>query len=77
MITSRNNAYSHWLNTGAQRDLVHFQQLRGDVRRAVRRAKNAWFQKKAEEVEKDKFGGKQVWRCIRDMQYGRRGLLPL
>ena len=43
----------------------------------MKSAKNTWFQKKAEEIEKDRFGGKQVWRCIRDMQCGRRGLLPL
>ena len=23
-----------------------------------------------------RFGGKKVWKCIRDMQYGRRGLVP-
>lgn len=23
-----------------------------------------------------RFGGKKVWKCIRDMQYGRHGLVP-
>ena len=35
-----------------------------------------WFQNKADVVEQDKFGGKQVWNCIRDMQRGRRGRVP-
>ena len=48
---------------------------RGEARRAVRRAKNAWFLERAEEVERERFGGKKVWKCIRDMQRGRRGLL--
>ena len=32
--------------------------------------------RKAEEVERERFGGKKVWKAIRDMQRGRRGLLP-
>ena len=31
---------------------------------------------KAERAQKEWFGGKKVWICIRDMQCGRRGLLP-
>ena len=37
-------------------------------------AKNSWFHEKAEEAEKEHFGGKKVWKCIRDMQHGCRGL---
>jgi len=77
LLTVRNKAYSHWLKTSAQRDLVRFQHLRREVRQAVKRAKSTWSHTKAEEIEKDRFGGKQVWQCIRDMQCGRRGLLPL
>ena len=44
--------------------------------RAIRAAKNSWFQEKAEETERECFGGKEVWKCIRDMQRGHRGLLP-
>ena len=47
------------------------------ARRAVRMAKNTWFQKKASEAERGKNGGKLIWRCIRDMQHGRRGLVPV
>ena len=32
--------------------------------------------RKAEEIERERFGGKKVWNAIRDMQWGRRGLLP-
>ena len=39
--------------------------------------KNAWFQGKAEEIERERFGGKKVWKAIRDMQQGRQGLLPV
>ena len=39
-------------------------------------AKNTWFQSKAEEAQKTRFGGKVVWNCIRAMQFGRRGLIP-
>lgn len=31
---------------------------------ATRAAKNAWFQNKAEETQRVKFGGKKVWQCI-------------
>ena len=42
----------------------------------MRKAKNALFQEKAEEIEKESFGGKKMWKKIRDMQRGRRGLIP-
>ena len=46
------------------------------ARKATRTAKNAWFQSKAEEAQKERFGGKKVWQCIRDMRRGRHGLVP-
>ena len=76
LLMARNKAYSRWLGTGKQEDLVKFREARGEARRAVRTAKNEWFLAKAEEVEREKCGGKKVWRCIRDMQRGRRGLIP-
>jgi len=33
-------------------------------------------QEKAATVEQGHFTEKQVWNCIRDMQHGRRGLVP-
>jgi len=44
----------------------------GEARRAVRMAKNTWLLEKVKDVEKERFGGKKVWRCIMDMQCGRR-----
>ena len=32
---------------------------------------------KASEAQISQFGGKVVWRCIRDVQRGRRGLVPV
>lgn len=76
LLKQRNEAYSRWLGSGNQVDLIKFREARGIARRAVRNAKNAWFLEKAEEVERERFGGKHVWRCIRAMQRNRRGLLP-
>ena len=46
------------------------------ARKTIRNAENNWFQGKAEEAEKEHFGGKKVYKCIRDMQHGHRGLRP-
>ena len=76
LLNLRNAAYSRWLGTGKQEDLIRFKEARRKARKSVRKAKNAWFQEKAEEIEKERFGGKKVWKIIRDMQRGRRGLIP-
>ena len=77
LLRLRNEAYSKWLGTERQEDLNKFKEARRNARRAVRRAKNIWFQEKAEQIERERFGGKKVWKCIRDMQRCRRGLLPV
>ena len=59
-----------WLSTGSERDRKMFAGAHRAARRAVRMAKNAWFQKKASEAERGKNSGKVIWRCIRDMQHG-------
>ena len=69
-------AYSRWVRTGNMEDLSKFRQARYTARRAIRKAKNDWFQKKASEVEGEWFGGKKVWKAIREMQCGCRDLLP-
>ena len=38
----------------------------------MRKAKNTWFQEKAEEIERERFGGKKVWKAIRDMHAERK-----
>ena len=76
LLRARNAAYSRWLGSGRSEDLIKFKQARSAARKAIRKAKNDWFQEKASEVEKERFGGKKVWKAIREMQRGRRGLLP-
>ena len=75
-LQKRNKSYIKWLSSGQEEDRRKFTKARCDARRTVREAKNAWFQAKAEEAQRDRFSGKQAWQCIRDMQHGRRGLIP-
>ncbi len=49
---------------------------RQDARKAVRDAKDAWFRRKADKAQGRRFGGKEVWRSICDMQQASRGLIP-
>ena len=42
----------------------------------IRRIKNEWFRKKAEVAQKECFGDKKVWQCVKDLQCGRRGRKP-
>ena len=76
VLKRRNALYCKWLATKRTDDLLQFRRARGEAQRAIRKAKNEWFKAKAAEAEKERFGGKRVWQCIRDMQRGRRGLLP-
>ena len=66
-----------WLSTGVERDKKKHAEARRSARRQVRAAKDAWFQRKAMEAERGRHGGKLVWCCIRDIQRGRRGLVPV
>lgn len=34
------------------------------------------FSKKALEAQRGKFSGKNTWKCVKDMQHGRHGLIP-
>ena len=76
VLLRRNKLYTKWLATKNSGDLRRFKKARGEAQRAIRRAKDQWFRAKAEEAERERFGGKKVWRCIRDLQRGRRGLRP-
>ena len=73
-LQHRNKLYTTWLSTG--KDHVKFKQLRGKARRAIRKEKNDWFVAKATEIERGSFGGVEVLQGIRDLQYGRRELIP-
>ena len=71
-----NQMYSRWLSSGHGSDKLQFLNARRQARQAVRTAKNTWFQNKANEAQKERFGGKKVWLCIREMQRGHCGLVP-
>ena len=43
----------------------------------MRVMKDSWFQCKAVKADRGRHGGKIVWCCIRDIQRGRRGLVPV
>ena len=53
-----------------------FKEVKSVARKAIRQAKSAWFQANADEAQTQRFGGKVMWKCFRDMQRACRGLLP-
>ena len=55
-------SYSRWLGLGRQADLRRLREARGTARRAIREAKNTWFLRKAEDINRERFGGKKVWK---------------
>ena len=73
----RNRLHTPWLSTGREENSRKHADAHKAARRAVRAAKDAWFQCKALEAERGRNGGKSVWHCIRDIQRGRRGLVPV
>ena len=75
LFHQRNELYLKYLSSRSETDRHRFAEARRLARQATRAAKNAWFQGKAEEAQKERFGGKKVWQCIKDMQRGRRGLV--
>ena len=77
LYDKRNQLYLKWLSTGKDGDLKEFRRARVEARQATREAKNAWFLRKAKEAQAGRNGGKIVWKCIRDIQRGRRGLVPV
>ena len=50
--------------------------MRRTVAKAIKRAKNDWYQWKVREVEDKVMQGVGAWKGIRDIQRGRAGLLP-
>ena len=77
LLCQKNQLYAKWLSTGQTNDRRRFSEARAAARKAVRAAKNYWYQHKAKEAQQGRFGGKLVWACIRDMQRCRRGLRPI
>ena len=73
----RSKLFTQWMSSGSLRDKNKFVEARREARRAVREAKNRWFQAKAVEASAGRKGGKVVWKFIRDIQRNRRGLVPV
>ena len=57
-------------------DRQKFVKARQNACKAARSAKDAWFCSKANVAQQQRFGGKEVWRSIRDMQRACKGLIP-
>ena len=47
LLQQRNDAYKKWLATKRMADLYRFKEARSVTRKAIRNAKNSWFQGKA------------------------------
>ena len=65
-LIAKNDAYNTWLS---RENLTRFRQARYRARKAIRNAKNEWFKAKAMQIEEKRFGGKEVWKNIRDLQH--------
>ena len=42
----------------------------------MRRAKEKWFKRRAEEAERERFDEKRFWQNIRELQCARQGRVP-
>ena len=77
LFDKRNQLYLKYLSTNKEEDRINFRNVRREARRVTREAKDEWFLQRAEEAQAGRHGGKVIWRCIRDIQRGRQGLVPL
>ena len=75
LFEKRNELSTQWMCSGKLRDKRKFVKARRAARRTVRKVKNKWFQDKAAESLGGRNGGKMVWKCIRDIERSRRGLI--
>ena len=50
LFQRRSSLYTNWLASGRESDRSKFAKARCDARKAVREAKNAWFQARAAET---------------------------
>ena len=77
LFEKKSRFFNQWLCSGKIRDKRKFVEARRITRKAVRDVKNRWFQTKAAEASAGRNDGKVVWKCIRDIQRSRRGLVPV
>ena len=64
LFEERKRLHTMWLSTGQQRVRKNWLGARRVARKAMRRAKNAWFERKAAAAQKGRNKGKVVWRYI-------------
>ena len=77
LIVNHNLLFAKWLSRGHHSDSQRYVRQRRYVAHEVRRAKNAWFQEKAQQVEIMMHGGKGVWNSLNYIQRGRAGSQPV
>ena len=77
LLQKRNTLYNKWLSGGKVSDKEEFKEARKKAQKAIREAKNNWFLLKAKEEQGGVNGGKVVWKCIREIRRGKRGLVPV
>ena len=77
LLQKRNALYNKWLSSGKVTDKEKFKEARKKAQKAIREAKDNWFSRKATEAQGGVNGGRVVWKCIREIQRGRRGLVPV
>ena len=75
-LQARNCAYRKWLDSSDRQDLMSFREARGRSKREVRRAKEKWLKRKADEAERERFGRKRFWQKNRKLQCARWGSVP-
>ena len=75
LFQQRNQLYTKLLGNGNTIDRQKFVKARLDARKALRNTKDAWFRSKADAAQQQRFGGKEAWQSIRDMQRACRWLI--
>ena len=75
-LAHRNTLFHQWLANPSTQLRSVYVAARAEARKAVKQAKATWYRETAAVAERGKFGQKQVWDSIRDLQSAHRGLIP-
>ncbi len=80
LAEKRNDLFGRWLRSGRNSDRQRYVAQRRKAAAAVKKAKNAWLQEKAREIEIGMLSGgsrRNVWSSLREIQRCRAGLRPV
>ena len=80
LIEKRNDLFGRWFRSGRNSDRQRYVAQRRKAAAAVKKAKNAWFQEKAREIEIGMLSGgsrRSVWSSLREIQRCLAGLRPV